>query len=228
MVNESWPPAKIKWYYSDKRVAIAHGDCKEVLPQLKAKSVDLILTDPPYGIKYHSRYYIGRNPFEPIIGDDHYPIEILPELRRITRKAIFMFCRWDKLVEIGPPKSFIAMIKNNWTAGDLKGGFGRQWEGILFYPCEDFQFNTRLPDVIDCRRVLPNALLHPTQKPEYPCRLLIQECSLPGDIILDPFLGSGTTLVCAKTLGRRAIGIEIEERYCEIAANRCSQEVMEL
>ena len=217
----------MKPYYQDKWVTIYHGDCREILPQLDVK-VDLVLTDPPYGIGYHSKHYLGFNPFREIANDDHYPIEILGQLRAITKKAIFMFCRWDKLPLIPCPDSFIAVIKNNWTAGDLKGEFGRMWEGILFYRLEGFCFNKRLPDVIDCRRVAPTDLIHPTQKAEYPIQLLIQECSLPNDVILDPFLGSGTTCYCAKKLNRYSIGIEIEEKYCEIAARRCSQEVMEL
>jgi len=215
----------MKPYFQDKFVTIYHGDCREILPQLD--KVDLVLTDPPYGIEYHSGHYIGINPHEPIQNDDKYPADLVPVFKALANKGVFMFCRWDKLAEVPSPKSFIAMVKNNWTAGDLNGEFGRQWEGILFYPCKDFAFNSRLPDVIDCRRVPPTDLIHPTQKAEYPCQLLIQECSRVGDLILDPFLGSGTTCYCAKKLNRYSIGIEIEEKYCEIAAKRCCQEVME-
>ena len=69
---------------------------------------------------------------------------------------------------------------------------------------------------------------HPTQKPNQIIAHLIARYSKPNDLILDPFLGSGTTAYCAKKLNRRCIGIEIEEKYCEIAANRCRQMVMEL
>jgi len=216
----------MKPYYQDEYVTIYHGDCRELLPSLP--KVDLVLTDPPYGIEYHSGRYKYGNPFTAVVGDTNYPVAWIPIFRRLAQKAVFMFCRWDKLPEVELPKSFIVVIKNNWTAGDLKGEFGRQWEGILFYPCKDFQFNTRLPDVIDCRRIPQSALLHPTQKAEYPCQLLIQACSEAGDIVLDPFLGSGTTAYCAKKLNRKCIGIEIEEKYCEIAANRCRQMVFDL
>ena len=209
-------------------MTIYNCDYREIMPSLTRGGIDLVITDPPYGMEYHSGRYIGANPHPPITNDDRYPAEIVPVLRGIARKAVFLFCRWDNLPEVEPPKSFIAMIKNSWTAGDLNGAFARQWEGILFYPCEEFSFNTRLPDVIDCRRVPPANLLHPTQKPEYPIGILLQACSNANDLVFDPFLGSGTTAFCAKKLNRYSIGIEIEEKYCEIAAKRCSQEVMEL
>jgi len=69
---------------------------------------------------------------------------------------------------------------------------------------------------------------HPTEKPEGFVTYLIQPACGEGGVLLDPFLGSGTTCFCAKKLNRYSIGIEIEEKYCEIAARRCSQEVMEL
>ena len=217
-----------KPYYSDDAVAIYCADCRDILPYIPDKSIDLVLTDPPYGIKYQSGRYLGYNPFSEIIGDDCYPVEFIEQFRALAKRAVFMFCRWETLPFIPKPDSFIAMIKNNWTAGDLKGEFGRMWEGILFYRLNEHQFNKRLPDVIDCRRVPPTKLLHPTQKAEYPIQLLIQECCQPTDLILDPFLGSGTTAYCAKKLGRKCIGIEIEEKYCEISAKRCSQSVMRL
>jgi len=211
---------KSKVYYSEKDFILYLGDCKEILSSFPSKSVDLIITDPPYGMKYHSGHYKGKNPFNEIVGDNSYPVEVIPQFSMLARKAIFMFCRWDNLKDVPQPKSFISMVKNNWTAGDLKRAFGRQWEGILFYPQEKFEFNKRLPDVIDCRRVPPKQLLHPTQKALEPIELLIENCSKEGDVILDPYCGSGTTLVAARKLNRKAIGIEIDEDYAKVAMER--------
>jgi DNA modification methylase len=82
-------------------------------------------------------------------------------------------------------------------------------------------------NILEFQKVIPQAGDHPTPKPESLMRQLIEDNSNPEDLTLDPFMGSGTTLRAAKDLGRKAVGIEIEEKYCEIAAKRLSQEVFD-
>jgi len=106
--------------------------------------------------------------------------------------------------------------------GDLKHEHGRQWEAICFYPQEDHKFVTRIPDIIYGNRT--GNILHPTEKPVSVISQLIS--ANVGETILDPFMGSGTTLVAAKLLGRKAVGIEIEEKYCKIAKERLAQGVL--
>ena len=203
-------------YYCTELGVLYHGDCLEILPLIG--KVDLVLTDPPYGIEYKSNHYKNGNPFEKIVGDKHYPIEMVSETMKITNKACFFFCRWDNLIQMPVPKSFIVWHKNNWSAGDLKHEYGRMWEGIAFWPQESHEFNNRLPDVLDCPRISANKLKHPTEKP---VDLLVRLIGAnKGDLILDPFCGSGTTCVAAKMLGRNYIGIDISEEYCQIARDR--------
>jgi len=83
-----------------------------------------------------------------------------------------------------------------------------------------------VPNVVRFEKIIPQAWQHPTVKPLELPAWFIGLHTLPGDVVLDPFMGSGTTLVAAKSLGRRSIGIEIDERYCEMAAKRLSQEVL--
>ena len=104
--------------------------------------------------------------------------------------------------------------------GDLKHEHGRQWEAVCFYPRDMHGFITRIPDVIISDRT--GNELHPTQKPVRLAHVIL--AANIGDVVLDPFMGSGTTLVAAKRLGRKAIGIEIEEKYCEVAARRINAE----
>lgn len=195
------------------RQTIIHGDCREVLPLLDP--VDLVLTDPPYGMDYQSARRIKWQRKNKIAGDDAFPLWLF-DLKPAV--AMCVFCRWDNLYELPHPKSFIVWDKGRHSMGDLNHEFGRQWEGIAFYPGPVHEFKHRPVDVLRVPCVPANHLLHPNEKPVSVWKPLI-ECHA-GSVVLDPFLGSGTTLRACKDLGRRGIGIEIEERYCEIAANR--------
>ena len=209
-------------YYSDDAVTIYHGDCREILPSLE--SVDLVLTDPPYGIDYQSARRIDWQRQEKIEGDDAFPVWIFDELK--PGVALFVWCRWDLLRLLPQPKSFIVWDKGNHSMGDLEHEYGRQWEGCAFYPGPEHSFVKRPVDIIRCNKIPPLELQHPNEKPVGAIKPLL--LAHPADTVLDPFMGSGTTLRAAKDLGSKAIGIEIEERYCEIAAKRMSQSVMML
>ena len=154
-----------------------------------------------------------------IIGDDKLPIEIINECFRVAKKAVYIFCRWDNLYELPKPKSIISWVKNNWSMGDLEHEHGRQWEAICFYPQEEHEFIKRIPDVIHCNRTGND--LHPTQKPVKLIRELIK--ANKGQLILDPFIGSGTTALACKQLNRDYIGFELEKKYFDIANDRLKQ-----
>ena len=207
-------------YYDDgKGIVIYHGDCREILPELEPESIDLVLTDPPYGMSFRSNHRAER--YAVICGDTVLPVQEIESAIRLARRAAYVFCRWDNLAAMPVPRSVLAWVKNNWSMGDLKHEHGRQWEAICFYPGPHHEFVRRTPDVIYAERTGNG--LHPTQKPVKLLSVLIT--ANVGDVILDPFMGSGTTLRAAKDAGRCCIGIEIEERYCEIAAKRLGQEV---
>jgi site-specific DNA-methyltransferase (adenine-specific) len=186
-------------------------------------SVDAVITDPPYGIRYCSNYYKDGNPFGEMANDDKYPANLIAEFKRVARKAVLSFCRWEALFTVPPPTSFIAWIKNNWTAGDLLHAYGRMWEGILFYALKEHGFDTRPPDVFQCNRVPHNQLLHPTQKPVALMEWLISRNTKPNDTVLDPFMGSGTTGVACVKLNRNFIGVEINPVYFAIAQKRIAE-----
>ena len=205
-------------YYEESGIQIHWGDCREILPTLP--KCDLLLTDPPYGMSFRSCYRIVKH--DAIAGDAYLPLDLIERAIAHSVRAAYVFCRWDNLVEMPKPRSVLAWVKNNWSMGDLKHEHGRQWEACCFYPKDDHEFIKRIPDVIFDDRTGND--FHPTQKPENLLRIII--AANVGNTILDPFMGSGTTLVAAKNLGRKAIGIEIEERYCEIAANRLRQGVL--
>jgi site-specific DNA-methyltransferase (adenine-specific) len=189
-----------------------------VLPLLEP--VDLVLTDPPYGMDYQSKWRVEWQRKDKIAGDNAFPLWLFD---LAPRNAMFVFCRWDNLYEIPRPKSFIVWDKCRHSMGDLNHEFGRQWEAIAFYPGPEHRFDGRPIDLIRIPCVAPGSLSHPNEKP---IAVISKLLTNHAGSVLDPFLGSGTTLRACKDLGRRGIGIEIEERYCEIAANRLRQEVL--
>lgn len=211
----------MKPYYADDAVTIYHGDCREVAPTIEG--VTAIVTDPPYGVAYKPAGGWGglywRNEMPPVIGDDE-PFD--PEWLLAYPKAVMFGAN-----------HYAARLPSSptWFVWDKRDGRPGNW----FADCELVWANTGGP-----ARVFSHywsggitasekaKKLHPTQKPVVVMRWLIEQTTIPEDVILDPYMGSGPTLRAAKDLGRRAIGIEIEERYCEIAARRCSQEVLGL
>ena len=191
-------------YYERGGITIFHGDCRDILPSLDP--VDLVLTDPPYGM--------AKAEWDVLID----PIEWLPAARRSLTVAVF--CGVRGLHAYPKPDWTMAWVRLASTQRNGKFRGFNNWEPILVYGGD------RIPnDVFSVPNLQePEGHGHPTTKPtSLMTRILTR---LGGETILDPFMGSGTTLRAAKDLGRKAIGIEIEERYCEIAAKRLSQEVL--
>jgi site-specific DNA-methyltransferase (adenine-specific) len=218
-------------YYRTENGVLYCGKCEIILPLINKEiennnidEIDLVLTDPPYGMKYHSGHYKDGNPHEKIKGDDKYPVEMIDAFIDMSNKAVFSFCRWDNLHEVKKPNSFIIWQKNNWSAGDLKHEYGRMYEGILFYASINHKFKKRKPDIIRCDRVPPTQLTHPTEKPVGLLIDLIDNNTELHDMVIDPYCGTGSSLVASCRLNRRWIGIEISEKYCEIAKKRIKKE----
>jgi site-specific DNA-methyltransferase (adenine-specific) len=208
-------------YYQDDSCTIYCGDCREILPALGTP--ELVISDPPYGMDYQSAWRTEWQRKAKIHGDGEFPIWIF-DLKPTV--AMFLCCRWDNLKnDLPQPKSFIVWDKCRHGMGDLEHEFGRQWEAIAFYPGTGHSFLRRPVDVIRVPCVPARDLKHPNDKPPEMWSPII--ASHPGTI-LDPFMGSGTTLRAAKDLGRRAIGIEINPDYCRIAKDRLRQEVFAL
>ncbi len=208
----------LKPFYQDESCTIYNADCRKVLPFLP--SFDLVVADPPYGMEFQSNFRAVKH--SKIEGDERLPVDLIWLAMSKALRASYVFCRWDNLSMMPRCKSVIAWVKNNWSMGDLKHEHGRQWEACCFYPESMHEFITRIPDVIYADRTGND--LHPTEKPEKLIRTIIG--ANVGETILDPFMGSGTTLVAAKLEGRRAVGIEIDEEYCQIAVNRLRQKVL--
>lgn len=221
----------MKPYYSDDLVTIYHGDCRDVLGALDDQS-DLALTDPPYGVNYVSNMAVGRGT-TPITNDGarlslRLYKAVIPML---AVQHVLWFTRWDAWPDVWeilgsafPMRGLLVWDKGSPGMGDLDH-WGPSYELIASVGSGRI-VGGRDGSVLRYNTVPSANRLHPTQKPVELLAYLISK--LEARSVLDPFMGSGSTLVAAKSLGRRAIGIEIEERYCEVAAQRCSQEVLGL
>ena len=210
------------------KIELTHQDCTIGLKGLADNSVDCIITDPPYGINYHSGYYKNGNPHKPIENDNTLFIP-LAELWRVLKPTGAMFIFYSHKVPLIDKrvKNVIIWVKNNWTAGDLYKNFGNQYECIAYMPKDEFELHSkRYSNVWLFDRVSADNLLHPTQKPESIIRRLIEAGTNKSDLVLDPFVGSGTTAVCCKQLDRDFIGFEIEKSYMDIAQKRLNQKTL--
>jgi len=216
----------MKPYYQDKWVTIYHGDCREILPQLDVK-VDLVLTDPPYGIEM-SKGFGGFGGFGEPIARKQYPDSWDKERPSQELFNLILACSLKSIIFGGNYFADILPQSTHWLVWDKMNTMP------TFGDCELIWTNIKRKSVkkytFEWNGLLgkENYRYHPTQKPLGLISLILADYSQVGDLILDPFLGSGTTCYCAKKLNRYSIGIEIEEKYCEIAAKRCCQEVMEL
>ena len=219
------------------------GDCLEVMKGFAEKQFDLILTDPPYGInvggkpRERERVQVGIGavafgksggkgfiPPKSYRGFDDTQIpskEVFNEMRRISKNQIIFggnyftehlppsscWVVWDK----DNAESFFADCELAWASFPLAvRKFKWRWFGML---------QEQMGENKEFRH-------HPTQKPIELFKWILENYSKEGQTILDPFLGSGTTLVAAKQLNRNATGIEISEDYCEIAKRRLEQSTL--
>ncbi len=201
---------------------VVQGDCVEVMRQFRSFSIDFVLTDPPYLAHYCSRD--GRRVVND--GDAAWLKPAFAGIFRVLRRNSFCvsFYGWhqaDKFIAAWREAGFR-------LAGHLT--FTKQYpstERFLRYHHENAyllakgnpaQPAQRIPDVLQWR--YSGNRLHPTQKPLCVLTPLIRCFSRPGDVVLDPFCGSGSTLLAAKEQRRRFIGIELDPRYCAIASER--------
>lgn len=210
-------------YYEADGITIYCGDCREILPGIEA---DVMVTDPPYGISYSSGYE-GALP-RSVVGDGDTALRDWA-LAAWSPGPMACFAAWHQRPPWRPRGCLV------WDKGDAAGMgdldlpwrpnfelvwiFGHGWAGY------------RGSSVLRGRTIPtwnsgPARRVHPTEKPMDVLTQIIEKAPLGA--VLDPFMGSGTTLVAAKLLGRRAIGIEIEERYCEVAVQRLAQGVLPL
>src|SRR6266568_1648722 len=209
------------------------GDCLDILKTLPDESVDCIITDPPYGINYLSRSH--SLPLTKVANDKgNEAYTLLDKALAIAwhklkpDRHVYIFTNWQAFEGMAPIvrkyfrlKGALAWIKNNRTRGDLKANYGYQYEMVLYaHKGRRWLFGKRDSDVLYFDKVPSNYMQHPTEKPVKLLEYFIQKSTLEGEVVLDMFMGSGSTCVAAKRTNRRYIGIELEQEWFAVATKR--------
>lgn len=222
----------MKPYFEEDGITIYCGDCREILPSLP--SAGLLLTDPPYGIKYRSNHNSGwrrgtdqakwsRNEnFPGIVGDDK-PLD--PEHLDSCAPLVAVFGGNYCAPSLGPSRCWLVWDKRVDTGSDNQSDCELIWTNFDM-PCRIYRHLWRGIIRAGEENVARAEKLHPHQKPIGLLSWIIRLSGIESGTVIDPYCGSGSTLVAAKRMGLKAVGVEIDEHYAEIAAKRLSQSVL--
>lgn len=229
-------------YYEDEAVVIYHGDTFEILSDLDVRA-DAVVTDPPfvYSVANATNNYLTSRPH----GNAWSEADVMGRWfataldavipRMVDAGSLLSFCS-PMSYPVFFPHAFRRFDKVTGLVWD-KGRFGtgarwrRQFEMVLYAYNKGAHWADGLHNRSDVVGIKPSASwgrAHPVDKPTELLAYLMEPITASGSLILDPFMGGGSTLLAAKALGRRAIGIEMEEQYCEKAAKRLQQETLGL
>lgn len=219
-------------YHEEPGIVLLKGDCLEILPLLEPNSVDLVLTDPPYNEV--NRPSGGLRNLDKG-GADSLPANIdnlLPYLITVCKGSFYMFCGSEQvsLIRAYFVNAGLSMRHGFWEKANPSPMNGEYlylsaFENVIFAKHKGAIFNGKCIKP-KWESPVPENIGHPTSKPLKIIKEMAAISSIDGHTILDPFLGSGTTAVAAKQLGRKCIGIEIEAKYLDIAIERLKQEVL--
>jgi len=217
----------MKPYYENSLGKIYHADCLEILPDLP--QVDLVLTDPPYILNSKSAYGGKLNPWTDLCNSAYWFSAWQKECFSILtlRGAVWQFCNWRSFPTIvkstfdaGNQIESLLIWNKDWIGPGGQKGLRPSYEMIALICNPDFSIKDRgIPDICKFKWSSKKPHGHPAEKPVSLCQWLIDISN--ANYILDPFMGSGSTLVGAIKLNRKFIGIDQDEKWCELAAKRC-------
>ena len=210
---------------------IIHGDFRDAIAGVESESVDMVLCDPPYGMGVQSGH--RNQAHREIAGDKtlEWLDDFSDQIFRVSKNntAHYVFCSFHHIDKFKHSlernfkvKNILIWEKNNTSMGDLKGDFAPKYEMILFLHKGRRLINgKRDPNIMKFSKT--GNKLHPTQKPVDLLEYLIEKFSAPGELVLDPFMGSGSTGVACENKGRKFLGIEIDREYFDIASERLNE-----
>jgi site-specific DNA-methyltransferase (adenine-specific) len=220
-------------YYADDLVTLSHGDCLNLALDDWWTYGEVLVTDPPYGVRYKATR--GET-----VANDHDFTTAAKALGFWGQepRPLAVFANHASLLgTLAAVQSLTSRVRVlTWHKSNVNGAApGNPWlADVEFAVCGVTEWPKRpVSGLVSARRFTgnpewnssPDAYLHPTQKPVPLMEAVI--LAMPSGVVADPFAGSGSTLVAARNLGRRAIGVELEERYCEVIAKRLAQDVLD-
>ena len=205
-------------YYDRDGITIWHGRCEDILPSIDPAMVDLLLTDPPYGISANLDYgrFTSGKTYGVAIEGDSAPFDPLP-LLRFPRTCIFGANHFA--TSLPPRGQWIVWMKRG--ASPLLAAAELAWHNLGGRSVDYFESTVKGMKVQE-------GAVHPTQKPSSLMRWIVEKHTEPGDLILDPYMGSGPVAQACHELGRRYVGIELVEDYCRVAVSRLAQQTLDL
>lgn len=194
---------------------------------LKRKKADLVLTDPPYGMSYKSNMRTASEKFDQLENDDKILTDWIAHAKASSKGWVFCFTTWkvlDKWMtpfkEFGKITNMVIWHKSGGYLGDLSKTFGTDHEIALVANRGAELKGKRIGSVWTFGKDAATEYKHPTQKPVALLAEAIDKTTDKGDAVLDPFLGSGTTLIAAEQLDRTCYGLEISPEYCDVIVER--------
>ncbi|KKK96175.1 hypothetical protein LCGC14_2665380 [marine sediment metagenome] len=226
---------KLTWPQSN---VVTCGEALDVLERLPDECIDLIATDPPYGISYKTSHRSPDSTCAREIRGDTIE-EVLPTVKEVARVlkplgALYWFTRFDvypvwreEIARYLDVKTPLVWDKGNWSMGDLEGDYGNRTELVIYATKGRHILRGRRDHNLLAFMRPGSNRLHPHQKSQRLLEFLISKSSDIGDLVFDPFCGSGTTLIAAVKLYRKYLGVDVAPEYTEMSQRRIAKAVLE-
>jgi site-specific DNA-methyltransferase (adenine-specific) len=211
---------------------ILNGDSLEILKTLDDGSIDVVITDPPYGVNYISNRSKIDNKITKrgLLNDGVEAFELLDETCKILQDKtadnahLYFFCSWQVFTKFESIiskyftiKTPLVWDKKNKGSGDLYNDWGNQTELIIYCVKGKKGINTRKGNVLSFSRLHTSKMVHPTQKPTELIKELLSASALKNDFVVDPFMGSGSTIKACNEMNIKSLGIELDKEMFNIA-----------
>ena len=197
---------------------------------MNGQKADMVFTDPPYGISYSSNMRTKTEKFKELKNDNIFLNQWIPLINKFSNGFVYVWTSWkvldtwlDMCKEIGELTNMIIWFKGGGGIGDLKKTFSSDYEIALVYNRDNEITGKRLGSVWEIGKDSNSSYKHPTQKPVELSETAIKNTSIKNNIILDLFLGSGSTLIACEKTNRTCYGMELDTKYCDVIIERWEQ-----